>query len=418
MIRNNPLIKTLLNLKGNPRACVYTEPMWGIPFNLFAPYISIYMYSMNVTDKQIGLIASSGMFFQIFFSLFSGIITDKLGRRKTTLVFDFVAWSIPCLIWAISQSFVYFLIAAIINSVQRVTMNSWGCLLVEDSDRKQIVNIYSWIYISGLLAAFFAPLSGKFVHMYSLIPTVRVIYIIAFVFMTAKFIVLYVYSTETEQGKVRMSETKNLSYFEALKGYKPVIIQILKAPETLLTLGLMLIMSICNMVSSTFYSILLAERVHIPLENLSLFPFIKSLIMLVFFFTIVHKINALKFRKPLILGFFMFIVSQTILVITPDKGYIFLIFSIILEACSLSFVGPLLDSMQVVLVDPKERARIMAILYVIVIAFTSPFGYIAGNLSAIDRRLPFLMNIILLILGIALTYVTYLISKRPKYLKS
>jgi len=60
--------------------------------------------------------------------------------------------------------------------------------------------------------------------------------------------------------------------------------------------------------------------------------------------------------------------------------------------------------MQVVLVDPQERARIMAILYVIVVAFTSPFGWIAGILSGIDRRLPFLLNILLLFIGILLTY--------------
>jgi MFS family permease len=414
MIKNNPLIKTLLNLKGNPKACVYTEPIWGIPFNLFAPYVSIYMYSLKVTDKQIGLIASIGMIFQIFFSLFSGIITDKLGRRKTTLIFDFIGWSIPCLIWAISQNFMYFVIAAIVNSVTRVTMNSWGCLLVEDSDRNEIVNIYSWIYIAGLVAAFFAPISGTFVHMYSLIPTVRVLYFIAFIFMSLKFIVLYFFSTETKQGKVRMEETKNLSFLEVLRGYGSVIGQILKTPETMLTLALMLIMSICNMVSSTFYSILLAEKIHIPVENLSLFPFIKSMIMLVFFFTVVHRINALKFRKPLILGFLIFILSQTILIISPEKSYLFLVISIILEACSLSVVGPLLDSMQVVLVDPKERARIMAILYVIVIALTSPFGYIAGILSGIDRRLPFLMNIALLFIGITITYITNSVASRRK----
>ena len=29
--KQHPLISTLVNLEGNPRACVYTEPLWGIP---------------------------------------------------------------------------------------------------------------------------------------------------------------------------------------------------------------------------------------------------------------------------------------------------------------------------------------------------------------------------------------------------
>ena len=414
MRRRHPLITTLINLKGNPKACVYTEPLWGIPFYLFTPYVSIYMYHLGIKDSQIGLIASIGMVFQIVFSLLGGIITDKMGRKKATLVFDIICWSIPCLIWAISSNFMFFVIAAIINSLKPVTMISWGCLLVEDSDKNQIVNIYAWVYIAGLLAAFFAPISGIFIGKFQLVPTVRVLYLISFVMMTAKFIILNIYATETVQGKIRMEETKHLSVMKQLSGYVTVVKEILKAPETMLTLGIMLIMSICSLVNNTFWSIVVTEKFNIPANILGVFPFIRSSVMLIFFFTIVPKIKILKFKKPLISGFVILIISQFILILTPDKGYLFIIISIILEACSLSLINPLLDSMQVIMVDPKERARIIAILYVIVIAFTSPFGYIAGNLSAIDRRLPFIMNIALLILGVILTYFASTVSKKRK----
>lgn len=404
MRKQHPLIHTLVHLKGNPRACVYTEPLWGIPFNLFAPYVSIYMYTLGLADSQIGFIASIGMAFQIIFSLLGGVITDKVGRKRTTLIFDILAWSIPCLIWAFSKNFSHFVVAAIINSIARVTMNSWNCLLVEDSDKEKIVNIYTWVYIAGLGAAFFAPLSGVFIGKFELVPTVRVLYIISFVMMTAKFLILNKYSTETRQGKIRMEETKHTSIPTLLKGYSTVFIQIIKTPETLLTLGIMLIMSIIGVVNNTFWAIIVTERIHIPASLIGVFPFIRSFIMLIFFFTLVPKIGALRFKKPLIIGFSFLIISQILLISTPDKGYFFLIISIILEACSISLINPLLDSMQVVLVDPQERARIMAILYVIVVAFTSPFGWIAGMLSGIDRRLPFFLNIFLLFIGILLTY--------------
>ena len=172
------------------------------------------MYTLGLTDSQIGFTASIGMVFQIIFSLLGGVITDKLGRKRTTLIFDTLAWSIPCLIWAFSRSFSYFVIAAIINSISRVTMNSWSCLLVEDCDKKQIVNIYTWIYILGLGAAFFAPISGLFIGEFGLVPTVRVLYIISFVMMTSKFLILNKYSTETGQGKIRMEETKHINIIE------------------------------------------------------------------------------------------------------------------------------------------------------------------------------------------------------------
>ena len=412
MIKQHPLIHTLTHLKGNPRACVYTEPLWGIPFNLFAPYVSIYMYTLGLSDSQIGFTASIGMVFQIIFSLLGGVITDKLGRKRTTFIFDILAWSIPCLIWAFSRSFSHFVLAAIINSIARVTANSWNCLLVEDCDKEGIVNIYTWVYISGLGAAFFAPLSGIFIGKFELVPTVRILYIISFVIMTMKFLILNKYSTETRQGIIRMEETKHTNIPTLLKGYSTVFIQILKTRETLFTLGIMLIMSIIVVVNNTFWAIIVTERIHIPAEFIGVFPFIRSSIMLIFFFTLVPKIGALRFKKPLLIGFSLFAVSEILLIITPDSGYFLLIVSIILEACSISLISPLLDSMQVVLVDTQERARIMAILYVIVAAFTSPFGWIAGVLSGIDRRLPFLLNILLLLLGILLTYFQAAQSKK------
>lgn len=411
-MKNHPLVDTLLQLKGNPKACVYTEPLWGIPYNLFIPFASIYMYAIGLSDSQIGLIASISMAFQIVFALLSGVITDKMGRKRATFVFDFIAWSIPCLIWAFSSSFIYFVIAAIINSVLRVTMNSWGCLLVEDSDREQIVNIYAWIYIAGLIAAFFAPITGLFIGRFELIPTIRVIYLISFVLMTVKFIILNIFSTETKQGKIRMEETRHHSLFQLLSGYGPVIRQLLKTPETMLTLGIMLVMSICTMVNSTFWSLIATQEIGVPAKTVGLFPLLRSFIMLIFFFVLVPRLKVVRFRNPLITGFLAFIASQLLLILTPEKGWVILIISIFLEACALSLVNPLLDSMQVILVDQQERARVIAMMYVAVMALSSPFGWIAGLLSEVDKKLPFIMNIVLLAIGILLTVLASIAASR------
>lgn len=403
MIKNHPMIRTLVNLRGNTRACVYTEPLWGIPFNLYMPYVSIYMSALGVSDSQIGFIASISLVFQIIGSLLSGMITDKLGRKRATMIFDVIGWSIPCLIWAFSQNFYYFLVAAIINSFNRVTMNSWGCLLVEDCDRSQIINIYAWVNISGLVAVFFAPITGLFIGKYDLVPTIRVVYLIAFVMMTAKFIILNKFATETRQGKIRMEETKNQSLFEQLSGYRDVLKLMFKSPETLLTLGIMLVMNICNLVNINFWSIMITQNLNIPEKHVGYFPFLRSFVMLVLFFVLVPKMRAIKFKKPLLVGFSTFIISQLLLILAPDKGYFVLFISIFLEACSLSLINPLMESMQVIMVDPKERARIIAMLYVIVIALSSPFGWIAGTLSEANRLFPFIMNIVLLLIGILFT---------------
>jgi MFS family permease len=404
-LKNHSLITTLKSLTGNPRGCVYTEPLWGIPFNLYAPYISIYMVALGLSDKQIGLIVSISWSFQILLALLSGVVTDKLGRRRTTLIFDILAWSVPALISAIAQNFWYFLAAGIINSVWQITRNSWTCLLVEDADQSQLVDIYTWIYIANQLVGFAAPLAGLLIGVFTLIPTVRGLYFFAAFMFILKAVVTYLMTEETGQGKVRLHETRHQSLLSVLREYRGVLQDLLRAPQTLYTAGIMLIISISNVITSNFWGIIVTERLHIPAQNLAIFPFIKSAVMLFFFFMVMPRFNKMHFKLPLVVGFLGFVVSQLLLITAPERSYPFLIVSVFLEACCFATIYPLMDQMAVLTIDPKERARIQSILYVGIILITSPFGWIAGNLSGLDKSLPFILNIALFGGGAVLAYL-------------
>jgi len=409
---NHSLITTLKSLRGNPRGCVYTEPIWGIPYNLYIPYVSIYMVALGLTDKQIGLIVSISWGLQVIFALLSGVITDKLGRRRTTLIFDLISWTVPSLISAISQNFWYFLIAGVINSVWRVTHNSWSCLLVEDADKDQLVDIYTWIYIATTISGFVAPIAGLLIGAFSLIPTVRGLYIFAAIMFTVKAFITYRMTTETQQGIIRMHETSQQSIFSALGEYQGIFQTILRTPQTLYTAGIMLIISISTVISGSFWGIIVTEKLHIPNENLALFPFIRSVVILIFFFVVMPRLNRMHFKLPMTIGFLGFVVSQLILITAPDQSYAFLIVSVFLEACCFAAVSPLVDKMVAVTVDPNERARIQSILYVGIILITSPFGWIAGTLSSIDKSFPFILNIVLFVIGATLAYVAGNVSQK------
>jgi MFS family permease len=123
-------------------------------------------------------------------------------------------------------------------------------------------------------------------------------------------------------------------------------------------------------------------------------------------------ITKLHYKLPMVSGFLAYITSQVIQIAAPDRGYLFLIISAFLEACSFAVIGPLVGEMTVLTIDPKERARIQSILYVAVILFTAPFGWIAGTLSSHYKDLPFILNIVLFTIGAALAYVAGEASQR------
>ena len=404
-MKSHSLITTLKSLRGNPRGCVYTEPLWGIPFNLYTPYVSIYMVALGLSDKQIGLIVSVSWGFQIILALLSGVITDKLGRRRTTLIFDILAWSVPALISALAQNFWYFLAAGVINSIWRVTQNSWTCLLVEDADQNQLVDIYTWIYIANVMVGCIAPLTGILIGAFSLVPTLRALYIFAAIMFTVKAITTYRLTQETRHGQVRLHETRDQSLLHILSGYKGVLRELIRTPQTLYTAGIMLVISITNLISGSFWAIIVTEKLHIPAENIAVFPFLKSTVILAFFFAVMPRLNKLHFKVPMVVGFLGFVASQLVLITAPEQGYAALILSVFLEACSFATVGPLVDRMTALTISAKERARIQSILFVGIILLTSPFGWIAGTLSGMNKDLPFMLNIGLFATGAALAYI-------------
>jgi MFS family permease len=72
---------------------------------------------------------------------------------------------------------------------------------------------------------------------------------------------------------------------------------------------------------------------------------------------------------------------------------------IFIEACAVSLVMPRRESLTAVLIEPSERARITGLIAALSFAITIPFGVFAGWLSNIDRRLPFIANIIIFMLA-------------------
>jgi len=404
------LLRTLFELRGNPRACVYTEPMWGLSMNLCLPYATVYMLTFGMNDIQVGIISSIYMFSQMICAFISGAIIDKMGRRLSTAVFDFLAWSLPCLVWAFSQGFWFFVVAALFNGLMKITTVSWDCLLVEDAPKDKITHIYSWVIISGNLSALFAPISSILVAKLTLAPAIRILYINAFIVMTAKLLILYKFSTETGVGKIRREATRSLSWHEMLLGYKSALSKILNSRGTIFAIVISILVEIVGMIGMTFWQIIASRRIGIPDTLLPIFPMARSILSIFLFFTVISRIRQTKLKWPLYGGFLSSIIGCVLLISISDTGvwgYVMLAVSLIFEALGTAVLNTLRESLVAIHADPAERSGILALLQTTVMLVSVPFGYIGGLLSNISRILPFVLNIVILLIGIVATSLFY-----------
>ena len=394
-IREHPLIQVLGRNGGNPRTLVLIEPLWGIPYNLIAPFATLYMYTQGVTDVQIGLILSVTMVIQVFFSFFGGILADKLGRKYTTMMGDFFGWALACLVWAVSNNFWLFLAAAVLNCFEQINQTAWYCLLIEDAQPKDLVWIYTWVNIGGLVAIFFAPLSGLFVNSFSVVPVVRVLYFLFALTMMTKCFITFRFCRETRQGKVRRAETKGVSLLHMLGEYRQLIPRLLHDKAVLKAVAVSVILYITSMVSTNFFSLYVTQRLGLSENMLALFPILNAAVMLVFMVGIQHRMSTSKFRAPLWTGLTLYAAAALSLVFSPEGSLGFVLLYVFAAAVGAALVNPRKDALLQLNINPQERARLNALIMASTIALSSPFGYLAGWLSSLDRRLPFVFTFLL-----------------------
>ncbi len=411
IIKKNELVDTLLHLKGNARACVLTEPLWGIPAYLYAPFASVYMSALGLSDPMIGLVGTLFLISQVIFSILSGVLTDKLGRRDCTFYYDLVGWSVPVLLWALARDHWWFIAAALFNGSFRVTANSWNLLLVEDEESSMLVKLFTLVNIAAGLSAAAVLLSYPLVHRFGLVPTVRGMYWFAFVSMNVKFILLYMYSKETRIGKVRKEEVKDRSVWSLLGENRAVFAQMLRQPKVMWTVGLLACFLGSKALTDTFWPLLVTGKMGIAQESLAFFAAARSGIMVLCYFLLSHRVSVERFRHPLVLCFGLQILSKAMLMCMPEGAMGLLWCSVVIEALSMSMLTPLTESLQMANLEGADRSRMLALFFAMVMLITAPFSSIGGLLSKVDRALPFALALALYVAGMYIAHRIWRIKR-------
>ena len=398
-LMRNPMIAFLAGLKGNARACLWPEPLWGIPYNLCLPYASLYMAALGLSPAQIGYVASINIVAQVVFATLSGVITDKLGRRKTTFLFDTLSWSVPEFIWMISQDFRWFAAAAVFNGAWRVTENSWSLLLIDDMKQEEILPAFSLTQMLGLFSAFFAPLSKFAIDAFGLVPTMRVLYGVTFVSMTLKFILVQKFSVETSVGRRRMEATKDKSVLRLLYECKDVYIKTVTSRRMLLTFGIVASYSLVTTLTNSYWSLLACRELGIAQGNVVVFTTVKSLMTLLCVLFLVPRVAGLPVKRPMLGGLAMHIAAMALLVAAPRgaSAVLVLLVSTLLEAAALSILSPTTSSLMFINAGEEERARVCGLVYGTVSLMTAVFPSLIGQLAEISLRLPFAVCIALFV---------------------
>jgi len=393
-------------IKGNARVCVFLEPFFAIPHTMYTGYMTLYMIELGMGKSQVGLITSLGLAVHIFFALISTYITDKYGRKYTTLIFDITGWGLAQLIWAIALDIRFFIAAAIVNASFRVVANSWQCLMLEDCKPEVRVHVFNFLQIAGVFAGFFAPVGALLIGRMTLVPAMRVMLTFSVIAMMVFFIVRHFWVTETAVGVKKMEEMKGVRLRDVFVLYVPALKRIAGNRMLIVALLLRALNFIQQTIRTTFLAVLVTESLGFPAEAMALFHVVSAVVMLLTLMFITPVLSRVTRRWPVSMGILFHLASILVLLLSPPaSNYPLLILSAVFIALGTSITTPRIEALAANAIVNEDRSLANAIIAVIILALTTPFGYIGGVLSEIDSRLPFLLTFVIFLCCLLLLYI-------------
>lgn len=385
-------MKEFVSLEGNQRICILMQPVWAIMYNLYAPYATLYMSQLGLSDVQIGLLSSMGMLLQMATALFGGVLIDKLGRNKATLIFDLLSWSLPCLLWSMAANFKWFFAAALFACFAPISSNAITSLLVEDCPPDKLVTTYALWSATGYVAAFFAPISMMLVNKHGVIDTMRILYFSMFVMITIKFISFYFLCHESSTGLRKIEQSRRLPLAVTLGGYGSLLRELLQTPQLRITLLLSILLNIAGVVSGNFFALYLTSSLGLPVQLVAVFPMAKSFIMLMVVFWLQRWLNCFNDYSVMLVGAGCYLLSHGCLLLSGQGGLWLLAVYTLCESLGQALLLPRKDTLITLKINKDERARVMALIHIFTMMIAVPFGYLGGAMAEISRSLPFVFT--------------------------
>lgn len=396
------IFHSLRLLKGNTRISVLVEPLWGIPFTLYNFYLSLYMKARGITDEQIGFLIGLGFITSIFFSLIGGIITDALGRKKTTLIFDFIAWPGSLLIYIFAGSFWTFALATVVNSVVRIVSISWNLMVVEDATPEQQVAAYNLLNAINIAVGVFTPAAGLMIHHLGIIPGEQILMIFAVVSMTTMIFVRHHYYRETKIGRQILDEAKEKQSkeFFHINFYRNTL-RVLKEKRLIRRVVYLTVLFNVYVPIGTFSSLYFApyltEVLKLDKSAISILGGVCSATMLAVFVLVLPRISGGNRLGYMITGIITQICALGLLIVIPPARFWLGIAVMVVLAVGFGIAKPFLDSLLAEVTTGKERTGIYALQNTALSAMSALSGFASGYLYEIRPELIYILSIVILL---------------------
>lgn len=408
---SRPKELSLAGLPKNARNAILVEPMWAIFGMVILYYAPLYMTNIGISSAQVGLLGSIMLAFSFVFQMLAAPITNRLGRKRTSLIWDIISWTLPMLIWTFARDFTAFLIAAILNSSVRIVSVSWSLLVIEDvipSERSRVFGILNLIAAAcGLMT----PVVGLLMSKYGVVPTLRVYYFLGAIGMTSMFFLRNAITDETRNGLAAMQEHKNLHPWQSLLENLQHLAAIRSTPG-LLGLVVFYILTFFIEQMNLFQILFFSETLKFGAVTVSLVPVAVAGITVLMYGFVIPKLSSLPAEQALLPTCLLGLLGAVLIIFIPAHNLIFLLMVVCILSGAAFLTRTYRDTVLFSQLPEQGAADLFSAIQALTMLFSIPAAGIAGAIFAVQ---PVALFVLIAVLNAALLLMAWVVSNHQKH---
>jgi MFS family permease len=388
----------LKDLPPNARYCVLLEPLWALTGTVVLYYATLYMKSVGLSNLSVGVILSANLYAAFLFQIIAGAVTDRLGRRMTSLVFDLIGWVLPMALWAIATNFWIFLIAALFNACASVVNTSFNLLATEDTPKESQPPVFAAIKLIAMGAGLLTPIAGALMGRYGVVSTLRVIYGVGAVMMFVHFVWRHRLVHETAAGKAAMKRRGNTGMARSVATNLRLFWKLSRQRRMWPLVGLYIATSLAVTIN-VFQVVHLADNLRIGADTISWIPALTAAVALMCFLALLPRLKGHSVVAAARTALALSAAGWLLFLLVPRHGVFLLMLSSTLIAAGVFLTESYRDTIIVGTLDDKDRAAMFGALQSVTAMMAIPSGYIAALLYDTRPRLLFVVIFLLYAAG-------------------
>ncbi|QFP75325.1 MFS transporter (plasmid) [Deinococcus sp. AJ005] len=309
-------LQALAGLPRNARNAILMEPLWGVFGVVVLYYAPLYMSSVGLSSTQIGLLGSMTLALSFLFQAVAAPITNRVGRKRTTLIGDLISWTMPMFVWAFANSFAAFALAAVLAASGRIVTVSWSLLLIEDVEEWQRARVFGIINLIVTVCGLLTPLVGLVIAQHGVTATMRGFYILGGVGMTVMFLWRNAITDETRSGVAAMAQHRELGLSQSVR-HTLGLVAGMRGHPGLMGITAFYLLTVFIEQLSLFQILFLQQTLNFSAQTLSFVPFVAAFVTLLLYGVALPRLSRLPLGRTLMVVRALGLVGAVALLFVP-----------------------------------------------------------------------------------------------------